>query len=234
MPPVVALLWSLAGITAAFTLRRSIDILGYCLISMLALHLETSSCRAYKRALRFTAPFALPLAIVHGVINPAFAISTHYYFLPLRLNGFLYAAEVILRVLLLTLVAISWSEVDPDALLHDSVRVRLPLPLIVSIAVTASTVKIIGRKIEAVHLAQQARGVRTGPGLLIKASALIALVIPVALSTLIDNSARGEILSTRGLGTGRLALRPRESRLEPKDLSLALLPTLSLLFFWTH
>lgn len=232
LSPVTASLWLITAILGLIFLNELSGLSIYCIAFMLALQIGTGSYLSTLKALKFSLPFTLPLVIVHGVINPSFTIGWQYWLFSVRPDGLSYAAEITLRVIILSLAAVSWREVDPEALLQDAIRARLPLHLIVAVAVAQSTANLLDRRIHSVHLAQQARGVRTGPGLTERISAVAALVVPVVSTTIIENAERGELLATRGLGGRQMVAKPRATKIEPREITLGLLPMMFPLLQW--
>lgn len=220
----VVLAWSTITIVAVAVLQR-LETLGLFLVCLLAL-LGLNSWRLVKIAALFSLPFLIPLAIVHGILNPAFTPTSVLGPIPFRWDGFVYAALVSARIIGLTIIAVAWRAVDPDAALDFFTRLRTPLSLIILVAATFSTVTALEYRIRAVKEAQQARGLPIGPALVSRLKAVPALVLPVVTSTLVDASQRGAMLSSRGLGTTRLPGAKVTTR--PSVIEVVLIASLTL------
>ena len=145
---------------------------------------------------------------LHTFANGAFVTTHRLAGLPVRLGGLEYGALVSLRLTLMAVFAAWGMELDPERAVHDAVRWRLPLSLVVMMAMARSSLAAVERRVTTVLEAQQARGVRVRGGPLVRARALVALVIPVVVGSLVEGDARATALRSRGLGTTPLAVVP--------------------------
>lgn len=148
--------------------------------------------------------FSIPLLLIHGILNPAHPVSLHWGFVPLRIDGFLYAIRTALRLLILCLGLVIWRHVPSMQLLAAAERYRLPLSIQTLLAVASTFTRTLSRRIQIVYVAQQARGIPAGPGLFLRIRAFPKSLIPLIVSTLNEAAARGSVMVSRGLGTTRI------------------------------
>jgi energy-coupling factor transporter transmembrane protein EcfT len=149
---------------------------------------------------RWTALFTVPLMLIHTIINPMFDVSYYTFdFLPIRTSGFYYALAISMKVAIITEIAVTIQHGDPERLFREAQVLRLPNFILVVLAATISTIRILKMRIEKVNTAQQARGINTGPKLFYRMKALPKMVIPVISSTLAESLYRSVIMHNRGL-----------------------------------
>lgn len=200
--PLVALAWMLFCVAGVFLYRALPELACFALIFAMLAAVCTRDFAIPRIALEITLPFALPLAVVHGILNPYYSASWHLFgWVPLRPDGFFYSLFISLRILILSTAAVAWRFVDADRLMREAVHAGLPRSVIVTLSVAIATMRVVPAKIKAVYLAQQARGMPSGPGLGARIRALPSVVIPVIVATLVDGSSRGTLMLNRGLGT---------------------------------
>ena len=204
MPPVVCVAWTVLASTALVA-GNGIPSAAVVVIGLLAAMLLTGLRAQAAAAAKAAIPLAIPLAVVHGFINPAFpAVAEWLGNVPVRPAGFAYAALVSLRVIAILLLGAVWSRVDAERLVDEARALRLPLPLIFTLTAASSSLTTISRQIEHVYLAQQARGIASGPGFVARLKALPTIVLPVVTASLVEAAQRGDVLALRGLGSGPL------------------------------
>lgn len=228
--PAVAFAWTLVCV-AGVVLFRSVPELGWFTLCILTL---TSVCTRGlsipRIALELTVPFALPLAVVHGVLNPQFAVSDHFLgYIPLRPSGLGYSLFISLRILVLSSAAVMWRFVDADRLMREAVHIGLPRSAVVTLAVALATMRIVPNKIKAVYLAQQARGMPSGPGLSARIRALPSVVIPVIVATILEGASRGTLMISRGLGSAAFRMPLLMPMITRRDIDQMLLGVLILI-----
>lgn len=210
MTPLALTVWSGAVVTVAVVARRIGPLAAFLSLLLVYGSVRMRQVRPARNALVWSLPFAVPLLLIHTFVNRAFIPTLDLWGIPVRLEGLQYAVLVTLRIALLTAVAACWREMDPERIVHSAVGWRLPLSLVVMTAMACSSVTGIVRRVSIVREAQQARGLRVRGGLLVRARALGALVIPVVVGSIVDSESRAAVLHTRGLGSGPLAVPPAE------------------------
>lgn len=168
----------------------------------------------------WSVPVLLPLLFIHAVCNPAFLVTKRLWdFLPFRADGFAHAMHTGSSLVCLLFAAVLWRYVDAPRLLDWLITLRLPVPALAMFAQSHSILLQLRQRAEKVLLAQQARGIAAGPSFLAKIRALPTVVLPVALSTLVEADTRAAVLASRGLGTGTMTVF---SRPQPSSFEIAL------------
>jgi energy-coupling factor transport system permease protein len=219
MSPFLSLAITLLAAIALASLYELAVLATYGIALLFIATVRVKSPRLSWVSLKWTLPFALPMILIHGVINPSYpATSELWGVVPWRNDGLAYGLLTSTRIWIITVVAASWTFVDRDQLIDQMVQWHFPLPVIVMCAQAISTLDFISRRIRAVYLAQQARGIAVGPALADRLRALPTVVIPVVLSTLVDAHARSQCLHTRGLGSGPMRIS-RSHRVSHTDIA---------------
>jgi hypothetical protein len=147
--------------------------------------------------------------VIHTILNPSFPISGHIAFLPIRESGFSYAMLISLRISALAIAATLWLFSDFNRIFWQAVELRLPLGLIAIISLAQSNARTIRRRVDSVLLAQRARGIRTQGNVVVRARALVAVVLPVVVTALVEGEQRGALLKNRGFGSGPLSFEAK-------------------------
>jgi len=200
--PVVACDWTLVCCAGVILFGSLPELAAFALCYLCLAVSGSRSLAALRLAVGFTLPFALPLLAVHGILNANFAVSARLFGgVPIRSAGMDYALVISLRILVLSCAAVIWRFVDPDRLMRESVHLGFPRSVVVMLAVALATMRMVPNRIRAVYLAQQARGLPSGPGLGARVRAFPSVVVPVVVSTLLEGASRGEMMATRGLGS---------------------------------
>lgn len=221
VPTVIPAIWSIGALAAFFFSNlTSLAVFSLGFIFLIALTLK--SFKPPMTAMKWSFPFVLPLVIVHGIINPTFPVAFHLgELVPIRTVGILYALSICNKIFILTAAVVSWKSVEPEKLMADAVKIRVPDNLVIIIAISAAIIHTITERIKAVYLAQQARGIAAGPGFFARLRALPAVILPVITATLLEAHERGSVMANRGLGTTRITFLEIEDRLTYKDMALA-------------
>jgi energy-coupling factor transport system permease protein len=178
--------------------------------------------------MRWSLPFLPMLVLIHAVLNPSHHESVRLSgIVPWRPDGFLLAVTTFASLALLALAAMGWREVRASRLFDDCLRAGLPLRVVVMVAAAASSLDVIRRRIAITYLAQQARGLPSGPGLMARLRALPAVVIPVVTGAITDGAGQGDVMVTRGLGLVPITVDAKGSAgLSPSDAIAAAFPIL--------
>jgi energy-coupling factor transporter transmembrane protein EcfT len=192
------------SIAACILLPTAITLFLFVFIQVLSLGWLIHGAGTLRFSLLAILIFSIPLLLIHGILNPAYPVSMHWGFLPVRFNGILYAVPVALRILILCLGLVIWRHVPGMQLLAAAERCRLPLTIQMLLAVASTFTKTLSRRIKIVYVAQQARGIPAGPGLFLRIRAFPKSLIPLIVSTLNEAAARGSVMVSRGLGTTKV------------------------------
>lgn len=156
---------------------------------------------------RLSIPFVIPIMLIHSILNPQYQVTFEFFnVIPFRLDGFNFGLGISLRVVEIVVVGAMWFSVDRDKIISDLIRLGTPLPVLI---VTAQAVAVAGhihRQARAIYDAQQARGIKVGPGFLARASALPKVMIPLFVAVINDADMRSSIMATRGFGSGPVSV----------------------------
>ena len=173
-----------------------------------------------RRMLAWTAPMVLPLLLVHGVLNAQFPVTSWWLdIVPIRGAGLVFGYDLAVRVLLFSVVAAYWLSVDSDALVEALLRLRLPAPLIMLAMQGFVMGRLVRERVDAIYLAQRARGIPVSASLAQRIGSMPALLIPVVVGTFVEGEARIPVLLAHGYG--RLTPSTRPARLERQMVALA-------------
>lgn len=149
------------------------------------------------RALLLWLPFAALLFIVHGVLNREFAVGDGP--LPLRPAGLRHAWEIAVSLAAPMCAGALFMAAGREGIKNSILRRLLGTSGTFVLLLASAQIDVVVRRIAAVWEAQRARGVELGPGLLVRAAALPALVVPVTMSTLTEAEDRALYLANRNV-----------------------------------
>lgn len=153
--------------------------------------------------LKITLPLAVPLFLIHGILNPQFSASRVLWeHVSLRFDGFTFAMVISARLLLVAASMSIWRYTSGTQVIGFFNHVGFPPLMITEVSVAIASIELVQRKAHAVYLAQQARGIRLRGNPVKRALNLPRLVIPVAVATIVEGSERGVVIESRGLGSG--------------------------------
>lgn len=179
-----------------------------------------------KTALRIlgaTAAMAAPLALVHGIINPAYSASHEILGVLVRVDGLYYAMAISARLALLFGVVGLWLGTPRRTWLALVAATRLPPAWGVAMLQAITLTHVLMLKIARIRQAQRSRGIlRDDMGLFERSGAAASVVVPLIAVTLIDASERGALLHRMGLGSYKLRPATPLNAPEPLDLVLSL------------
>ena len=229
--PPIAAAWSTALLVGLATATSGAQRLVLCCVAVLAAAIATRSPAILLRGAWLTGPVIAILLGVHGFVSPLFPVSDSLWGLvPFRADGFAYALDLAQMIFVVTFAALLWLGVSRRDFVEDLIWLGTP-PIGVAIAgQTLATLGVLSRKISAVFLAQKARGVPVEGRVLGRLRALPSVLVPVVAVTLVEADARSQIMTSRGLGTGRIAnASPRRFRLVEGAVALSLPTILCLL-----
>lgn len=193
---------ALAGLAlvAAATLPDLRALLLVFVLALAPLALWSGVLRPFLAAcLRLIWPFALSLAIIQGLFAPGTTILLQLGRFDYTLEGLAMGAFFTARLLLgLGAATLLMLTTRPDTLLLDLTRRGLP-PQVAYIVVTAlQIIPGFQARARAILDAQRARGLETEGGLLTRARALLPLIGPLLLSSLMELEERAIALEARG------------------------------------
>ncbi len=213
--PISALVTTAISLVAWIMLRPTGGLLIYMALSLSALFLVQGKNRARSAAtfFRWTVPFVLPLLLIHGVVNANYPARTWIVdLIPWRPEGFRFGFGISLNLLLFSTIGAYWLTVSRDDVTDDLVRWRLPGWAVLFLSQGIAMAALLERRIESVYLAQRARGIPVGPGILARLRAFPSVLLPAVVSTLVEADSRVPALVSRGFGSTRLASPPDRRR----------------------
>lgn len=205
--PAGALVCAALYLIGAAGLRESSALLFACALALGGQIIYLRSFAPAAFLIKVTLPLAVPLLLIHGVLNPQFPADRAIWSgVPIRTEGFTFATVISSRLLIAAAAMSIWRYTKGTEVIGFCNRLGLPPLFITGIAVSIASVALVQRKANAVYLAQQARGMRLRGSLLRRALSLPKLVIPVAVATIVEGSERGAVIESRGLGSGKWQL----------------------------
>lgn len=191
------------------------------LIVLLLLALRRDGPLLGRRLIAWTAPFILPLIVVHGALNAQFPVTSWWLdMIPIRSAGVAFGSDLAVRVVLFSVVAAYWLSVDRDAMVEALIRLRMPTPLIMLAMQGFVMGRLVQERIQAIHLAQRARGIPVSASLVQRLASMPALLVPVVVGTFVEAESRVPVLLAHGYG--RLEPTTRTSRFELRTAILIL------------
>lgn len=185
--------------------------------------------RIGRRLIAWSIPFVLPLIFVHGVLNTQFPVTNWWFdMIPVRSAGLAFGSALAVRVLLFSLVAAYWLSVDHDNMVEALIRLRLPTPLILLAMQGFVMGRLVQIRVQAIHLAQRARGIPVSASLAQRITSIPALLVPVVVGTFIEAEARVPVLLAHGYGRLNLSIQSDQLEVRSVLLVLAILSCLAL------
>jgi len=207
MGAVVMMIASI-GSLAAF---RSIPALAmYAGLATIALIIQLQNARVAVVMIKWCLPFVVPLLFVHGVMNASYP--TAYWLMdviPWRPTGFRYGVIVSLHFIVIATIAAYWLHTERDDLVDALIRMKFPIWSILFVTQGVAVGAMVERRVSNVYLAQRARGICVGPGILARLRAFPSVLIPAVIGTLLEAESRIPALVSRGFGSSKLAVPPK-------------------------
>lgn len=233
MDTIIPLFWTIGSVISVFLLRDLQTLFLFSLGLGLLIILAKRSLKPFFQAIGWTLPFVFPLLGIHSFLNAGFPETSRLLgLIPFKHEGLIFATLVSLRILTFTIALVAWRYVDREKLFSDAIKARIPLNVLVLLAVATSTIRSVAEKGKAVYIAQQARGIPAGPGVIARFLSLPAVILPVVTSTILDGARRGSQMKNRGLGTTVVSLPFNVKRRESIDYFLAFSVFPFLLALW--
>lgn len=170
-------------------------------------------------------PFAPLLLLIHGGINPTFALDANFCGLfPYRSDGVMYALLITSRIGLLMLGFVSWRNIRRSEFVQFTLTRRwLPQSAALALLQVTTLFRVFTEKIGAILVAQRSRGVPVDANIWNRIVYFPAAVIPLVASVLVETDHRHRSLSNRGLGTGPIRLSYRAPEMEHVEIAIAVL-----------
>lgn len=213
----------------AALINSELMVLAFSLVALLCLAFSMNSKRSvFKMTLLWILPIALPLLVIHGIINPSFDITVYAAaYIPIRIDGLTFASTLSLKLGLFTLAVAIWKNISRESAFAKFLSVRwIPYWMVIVIMQSISLVDHVSRRSESIFLAQQARGIQVRGSFISRIKALPKIIIPLIASTLVESDERATALGSRGFGAARLTTRHSDDSLKYGDYIFAALLTI--------
>jgi len=203
--PARAVGWTI--ICSSLSLFSSLIIfeLSITLSLILVILISTMSIKVITRFIILSAPFLIPLLLIHGVINPQFEQTSLFFLMPIRNDGILFAVSTYANISVFLALAINWWHVDRDNMIDWLIARKIPSIFICLIAQSAAMIPLIERRGFSVLRSQNARGIPTGPNLFHRIKAIPSIILPVITSLMNEADHRSYTLWSRGFGQSQFS-----------------------------
>ena len=177
-----------------------------------------SGLKVSRGLLWATLLMAVPLLLLHGVVNPTYLTTYKILGLPIRGEGAWHAVVISGRMALLFGVLGLWLGTPRRVLLGLVAASRLPPMWGFAMLQAVSLTHVLAARISRIRMAQRSRGVlRDDMGLFSRLRAAVAVVVPLIATTLIDANERGSSLHRMGVGAYPLTQLKSLEVLAPAD-----------------
>ena len=181
---------------------------GYAVLLILVLPLAIWS-RVQRELLVTTAkvtfPFAISVFLIQGFLWPGGTPLISLGPLSLKTEGLLFAIRSVGRIMVVVGGFLWFAYTTrPDRLMVALNQKGLPNSLVYMVVATLQIVPRFQNRAAAILDAQRSRGLETQGNLLVRSRALLPLVIPLVLSSLIDVEERAMAIEARGFNRGGL------------------------------
>jgi energy-coupling factor transporter transmembrane protein EcfT len=202
MTPIMALVASVYSAITLITCGSPQVRVAYCVALAASMCLLLGSFRPAKVVVVLSLPFVLPLFAIHGFLNAMYPIDNVLFgIIPYRTNGLMFAATIGSSMILVITGATAWLMVRKDDIIEALFRSRLPFWITMIGSQGLAMADHVSRRVDRVYLAQRARGVPMGNSVWARVRAFPTIIIPVAVSVLIESDYRGIALASRGFAS---------------------------------
>ncbi len=200
--PLPKLLFTVWGVIAPFLLP--VEALPVMAVAAVGGALSAGLGHVYlRRLLLMTAPSLLSIILINGFFFPgARDVIISLGPLDLTREGLAFGLPIAGRILVAVAVTLAFvTTTRPDDLMAGLVRLGAPTAIAFLVLSTIQMVPRMQAKADRILDAQQARGMRTRGGPLNRIRALVPLVGPLVIGSLIDARDRALALEARGFGS---------------------------------
>jgi energy-coupling factor transport system permease protein len=183
---------------------------------LLPLSVAAQVARPFLRtSLRLLLPFAISLFIIQSLFYPGGrTVLAQLGPLSIKAEGVRFAFGSAVRILLISsALLLTLQTTHPGALLSGLVQKGFPPNLAYVIVTTLQIIPLMRERADTIIDAQRARGLETQGSLLVRARALLPLIGPLVLGSLVDVEERTLALEARAFG----ATTPKTSLLTLPD-----------------
>jgi len=175
---------------------------GYAVLLLLVLPLGFAA-RVQREllvtTLKVTFPFALSVFLIQGFLWPGGTPLVSLGPISLKYEGLVFAIRSVGRIMVVVSGFLWFAYTTrPDRLMAALSLKGLPSALVYMVVATVQIVPRFQGRATAILDAQRSRGLETGGNLLQRSRALVPLVVPLVLSSLIDVEERAMAIEARG------------------------------------
>jgi energy-coupling factor transport system permease protein len=200
---------------------------GLCLLIILSRFVVPSlrplserSSRAFSRFMLYSVVVAALVVGLNALLMKSGDIVTVFLGFSFYQDGLFFGLKTASRLILLSFSILLFFVSTPLPVLIDYLQKRgLPSALVLVLLLTLHFLDQLPSKIHQIFLAQQARGAPVNAGVLARARALLSILSPLVLSSIVESIERGTALELRGF----LSRPPIERQLEETDARFNLL-----------
>jgi energy-coupling factor transport system permease protein len=181
---------------------------GYAVLLLLVLPLAFAA-RVQREllvtTLKVTIPFALSIFLIQGFLWPGGTPLVSLGPISLKSEGLVFAIRSVGRIMVVVSGFLWFAYTTrPDRLMAALNQKGLPKSLVYMVVATLQIVPRFQARATAILDAQRSRGLETGGSLLRRSRALVPLVVPLVLSSLIDVEERAIAIEARGFNRAGL------------------------------
>ena len=164
---------------------------------------------------RILLPLALILLVIHGVFNPAYpTVLFQVWIFSVKQEGVAFAYLVASRIAcMLGASLLLLFTTHPSALMSALTERGLPSSLAYVVVSVLQIIPVMQARVQTILDAQRARGLETEGSLRVRAGAIVPLVVPLVLGSLLDVEERAMVLESRAFR----AHRAKTSLIEIRD-----------------
>ncbi|MCK6569116.1 MAG: hypothetical protein DCC59_07255 [Chloroflexi bacterium] len=203
--PLTKVLLTLLFITAGLTLPGNWT--GYFIVAFIVFPLAFWGrvvSNLFSATWKVSLPFAISVILIHGFFwgegTPVFEVGI----LSPKWEGAIFAAISMGRIILVMSVFLLFSMTTrPDALMITLKQAGVPSSIAYIIVTTLQIAPSFQRKALTILDAQRSRGLETEGNLYIRAKALIPLILPLVLGSLMEVEERAIAIEARGFNSGK-------------------------------
>ena len=193
MRPATAIAMTMAAAIAAVAYNSDTRAI-FCAGALVAHILITRRLSGANQFFIWGIAFALPLVVIHAVLNPAYPLTGEIVGgVPLRNNGLEFAIQQVSVVMTLFVPALYWLAVSRESVIALICRLPISPAAAVPLFDVMTLLSEMEQKGATIFEAQRARGIRMSGAPWRKAGALMALVIPLVATLFRDAPVRARI-----------------------------------------
>jgi hypothetical protein len=199
---ITAILIALIAIITVTIAPVNHIVLIYSVIFLVCCNLWSRDLSIFIKSLKLTLPIAIPLLIVHGVLNPNYHSNSFIFGVPIRFDGIYFASEISAKMMVLTYSISQCAIFSRDKIVSSLINVRLiPKSIVILLIQSITLINYLKTRSEVIMQAQISRGMPSGPSIIDRTKLLVSTIIPLIAITIVESHSRTICLMSRGFGT---------------------------------